>query len=173
MELIEFVGRVGWIGNRVGLTHECLTGIKDCTRRRNMLLRPRFGPRGEWKSMRLVRTILAFAIAVSLAMLPLGASAAGSAMLSSNDMQTAMHMADHADMSMDDCCPDGMKGTTSHEDGYKCGMGFCCIGGALALGDVRPVVFGLLAIAASKIAIPADQVVSYRSGSPPFRPPRS
>lgn len=122
--------------------------------------------------MRLVRTILAFAIAVSLAMLPLGASASVHAM-SSNDMQTAMHMADHADMSMDDCCPDDMKGKTSHKDGYKCGMGFCCIGGALALYDVRPVVFGLLAITASKIAIPADQVVSYRGSSPPFRPPRS
>ena len=121
--------------------------------------------------MRLFRTILAFAIAVSLAMLPLGASATGHAM-SSDDMQTAMQMADHADMSMDDCCPDDMKGTASHKDGYRCGMGFCCIGGALALGDVRPVVFGLLAMTASEIAIPADQVVSSRGGSPPFRPPR-
>ncbi|MBW7973308.1 hypothetical protein [Bradyrhizobium sp. BR 10289] len=122
--------------------------------------------------MRLVRTILAFAIAVSLAMLPLGASAGGRAM-SPDDMQTAMHMADHGDMSMDECCPDDMKGSTPDKDGYKCGMGLCCIGGALALGDVRPVVFGILAIAASKIAIPADQVVLYRGGSPPFRPPRS
>src|SRR6185312_1498230 len=105
--------------------------------------------------MRLVRPILALAIAVSLAMLPLGASAA----------------VGHA-MSMDDCCPDDMKGTTSHKDG-KCGMGFCCIGGALAVGDVRPVAFGLFAVNAGKIAIPADQVLSYRGGSPPFRPPRS
>jgi hypothetical protein len=75
-------------------------------------------------------------------------------------------------MSMDDCCPDDMKGKTSHTDDYKCGMGFCCVGGALALGDVRPLSFQFLAIAVSKIAIPADQVVSYRGGSPPFRPPR-
>jgi hypothetical protein len=118
--------------------------------------------------MRLVRTILAFAIAVSLAMLPIGASAAGLAM-SSDDTQLSMHMAGHADMSMDDCCPDDMKGTTSHTDGFKCGMGFCCVGGALALGDVRSIDFEFLAVAASKIAIPADQVVSFRGGSPPFR----
>lgn len=120
--------------------------------------------------MRLVRTILAFAIAVSLAMLPLGASAAGRAM-SSDDMRIAMQMADHADMSKD-CCPDEMDGKTSPKDGYKCGVGFCCIGGAIALGDVRPIAFGASVLTASKIAIPSDQVVDFRGGSPPFRPPR-
>lgn len=122
--------------------------------------------------MRFVRTILAFAIAISLAMLPLGASAAVGHAMPSDDMQAAMHMADHGDMSMDDCCPDDMKGPVSHKDG-KCGMGFCCIGGALALGDVRAVAPTLFAVTASKIAIPADQVVLHRGGSPPFRPPRS
>jgi hypothetical protein len=121
--------------------------------------------------MRFVRTILAFAIAVSLAMLPIGASAAGLAM-SSDDIQPSIHMAGGADMSMDDCCPDDMKGTTSHTDGYKCGMGFCCAGGTIALSDVRTLAFEFLAVTASKIAIPADQVVSFRGGSPPFRPPR-
>jgi hypothetical protein len=105
-----------------------------------------------------------------LAMLPAGVSAASLAM-SSDDMQTAMHMGGDADMSRDECCPD-MKGTGSPADGYKCGMGFCCVGGTIALGDVRPVAFAFLAVAASKIAIPADQVVSFRGGSPPFRPPR-
>ncbi|MDN5001196.1 hypothetical protein ACFQZO_09910 [Bradyrhizobium sp. GCM10027634] len=122
--------------------------------------------------MRFVRTFLAFAIAVSLAVLPLGASAAVRAM-SLDDMQAAMQMADHGDMSMDDCCPDDMKGTPLHKDGYKCGMGFCCVGGALVLGHVRPLVFRPFVMAASKIAIPADQVVLSRGGSPPFRPPRS
>ncbi|MBR0687940.1 hypothetical protein JQ612_05545 [Bradyrhizobium manausense] len=118
--------------------------------------------------MRFVRTILALAIAISLAMLPVGASAAQPAM--SSDMQTTMHMGGEPEMSMDDCCPD-MKGTASHA-AYKCGMGFCCVGGIIALGDVRPVAFEYLAVAASKIALPADQVVSFRSGNPPFRPPR-
>jgi len=125
--------------------------------------------------MRLVRTILAFAIAASLAMLPLGASATGH-VIPSDEMQQGMHMfgpmAGHTDMAMDECCPDGMKGTTSDKQDYKCGMGFCCIGGALALSDVPPLGFEFLTAAASQIAIPADQVVSHRGGSPPFRPPR-
>jgi hypothetical protein len=123
--------------------------------------------------MRLVRTILAFAIAASLAMLPLGASATVGHATPPDDMQTVMHMADHGDMAMDDCCPDDMKGTSSHKDGSKCGTGLCCIGGALALSDVHPVALRLLPNATSKLLIPADQVLSYRTGSPPFRPPRS
>src|ERR1700748_865526 len=119
--------------------------------------------------MRFVRTILAFAIAVSLTVLPLGASAAVHAM-SPDDTQHSMQMAGHGDdMSMDDCCPDDMKGKDSHKashtNGTKCGMGLCCIGGALALADVRPIAFELT-VAASKIAIPANQVLSYRGGSP-------
>lgn len=119
--------------------------------------------------MRFVRTILAFAIAISLAMLPVGASASSLAM-SPDDMQTAMQMDGGADMSMDDCCSD-MKGTGSPIGG-KCGMGLCCVGGTVALGDIRPLAFEFLAVAARKIAIPADQVVSFRGSSPPFRPPR-
>src|SRR5689334_4741666 len=99
--------------------------MKSCNRHRTMLGRPRLATR-KVKSitMRLVRTILAFAIALSLAMLPIGASAAGVAMssvaMSTDGMQMhmtggqthdhQMHMAGQADMSMDDCCPDDMKG---------------------------------------------------------------
>ncbi len=121
--------------------------------------------------MRFVRTILAFALAISVAMVPLGVSAAGHAM-SSDDMKVSMQMADQADMSMDDCCPDDMNGMNSHLCGDKCGMGFCCIGGALAIGDVRPVAFAFFSVATGEVAIPADQVVAFRRASPPFRPPR-
>ena len=117
--------------------------------------------------MRFVRTMLAFAIVVSLAMLPLGASAVGHA-IPSDDMQMAVHN----DMSMNDCCPDDMKAPVSHMDG-KCIMSFCCTSGALALGDVRSVQLRLFAVAANTVAIPADQVISHLGGSPPFRPPRS
>jgi len=119
--------------------------------------------------MRLVRTILAFAIAASLVMLPLGASATSFAMASIDD-QSDMQVGASTDMSMD-CCPDDMKGMPSHTDGYKCNMGVCCIG-AVALGDVRSIAFHFPPVTATKIAIPLDQVVSSRGGSPPFRPPR-
>lgn len=120
--------------------------------------------------MRIVRTVLAFAIAISLAVLPAGVSASGLA-VSSDDMHAAMIMSGDDAMSMDDCCPD-MKGTGSDTGAYKCGMGFCCVGGTVALADLRPLAFEFLAVAAGKTAIPADQVVSFLGGSPPFRPPR-
>ncbi len=129
---------------------------------------------GKLGTMRLVRTILALAIALSLALLPVGASATGLA-ISSNKSQSSMHTGMQmgaSDMSMDDCCPDGMKGMPSHTDSYKCSMGFCCVGGAIALGDVDAAGFGFLPVSGSEVAIPVDQVLSAISGSPPFRPPR-
>jgi hypothetical protein len=121
--------------------------------------------------MRLVRTILALAIAASLALMPVGASAAGFAM-SSGDAHSGMQMGASTDMSMDDCCPDDMKRMPSHTDGDECGMGFCCVGGTVALGDVGTVGFRFLRAAATEVAIPTDQIVIVRGGSPPFRPPR-
>ncbi len=120
--------------------------------------------------MRLVRTILAFAIAVSFAMLPLGASAAGFAM-SSGDIHSSMQMDAAEGMSMD-CCPDDMKGAPSHTHDYKCKMGLCCAGGVVTLGVARVMSSEILSTAGTEIAIPADQVLSFRGGSPPFRPPR-
>jgi hypothetical protein len=120
--------------------------------------------------MRLVRTILAFAIAASLVMLPLGASAAGFAMLSGHT-HSSMQMDPSSDMSMD-CCPDDVKGAPSHTNGHKCNMGICCVGGIVALEDVRAMSSEFLPVAGSKVAIPADQIVSSRHSSPPFRPPR-
>ena len=119
--------------------------------------------------MRLVRTLLTFAIAASLALLPVGAPAAAFVM-AQDDANAAMQM--DASASMHDCCPDDTKGAPSHTDGYKCPMGFCCAGGAMALDDVRPAAFEFLGVGARKLAIPADQVASFRGGSPPFRPPR-
>src|SRR3974390_2535095 len=109
--------------------------------------------------MRFVRTILVFAIAVSVALLPVGVSAAGFVMVSGNP-HSSMQLGPSNDMSMDDSCADNMKGVPSHTDGYKWGMGFCCVGGAVALGDVRTVRFEFLPAAATKVAIPAAQIVS-------------
>lgn len=120
--------------------------------------------------MRFVRTILAFAIAASLALLPVGGSAAGFGMMA-GDAQSRMQMDTSTDMSMDGC-PDDMKGAPSHADGYKCGVGLCCAGGFIALGDVRIVGFRFVPAAESKVTIPADQVVAPRGSNPPFRPPR-
>jgi len=120
--------------------------------------------------MGFVRTILAFAIAASLALLPLGASAAAFG-VTSGDAHQQMQMSAASDASMD-CCPDDMRGNPFHTNGYKCGMGFCCASGLVALGDIRSVAFCLVSAAETKIAIPADQIITVSSGTPPFRPPR-
>jgi hypothetical protein len=138
--------------------------------------------------MRLVRTILAFMIAMSLALLPVGAAAShvmdmtgmamnGMGMADAAAMQmdssSAMNSAEmnSAGMSMDDCCPDDIKGHLSHAAADKCNMGFCCAGAA-ALDDVRAVTLALRLAKAVKLGIPADQVVAFESDGPPFRPPR-
>ena len=74
---------------------------------------------------------------LALAMLPVGTSGGGPSRCRRTTIPTSMHMAGSADMSMDDCCPDDMKGAGSHTDGYKCGMGFCCAGGTSRSVDVR------------------------------------
>lgn len=120
--------------------------------------------------MRFVRTILAFAIAASLALAPLGASAMVMAMTAS-DSPVSVQMATSADMSMD-CCPDDIKDLPIHSDHHKCGTGSCCVVGFTALGDVRSVAFRFDPAGERKAAIPADQIITVQAANPPFRPPR-
>ena len=132
--------------------------------------------------MRLVRAILGLVIAFSLALLPVGASASHGVgptdVMGATDTAAAVMLMDSsmemgsAGMSMDDCCPDGMKGPVSHAATDKCNMGFCCAGGMSALDDVRVVMLALLSAKAIKLGIPADQVAAFESDGPPFRPPR-
>ncbi len=126
--------------------------------------------------MRLVRMVMALMIALSLAMLPTAGLAVSVPDLKSQPategMAKEMAMASELSGAMDECCPDHMKSAPSHTAGYKCNMGLCCAGGSLARGDVAPIGFVFLSASASKVAIPADQIVSVRGSSPPFRPPR-
>jgi hypothetical protein len=128
--------------------------------------------------MQFVRTMLAIAIAASLALLPAGA--AGSAMGPAGTQSTMQMMQMAApqgmsmsmdNMSMDECCPDDMKGAPTRSD-HGCGMGLCCVGGTIALADVSVAPFTLAASEASQVSIPADQIAGSRITSPPFRPPR-
>lgn len=121
--------------------------------------------------MRLVRTILALAISVALALLPVGAAAAFSAANHNADAVT-MQMSASSDMSMEDCCPGQMKTVPCHGDGYKCSMGLCCAGVCASLGELAAVHFAVMSETGNTLPIPADQVVSLRGSSPPFRPPR-
>jgi hypothetical protein len=122
--------------------------------------------------MSAVRTILVLAIAASLALLPVAAYAAAMSMVQDDTQSTSMQMNASTDMSMDDCCPDHMNGAPSNTDAYKCPMGLCCAGSFVALADLGTVGFDVVSPRGNRIALPADQVISFRGGSAPFRPPR-
>lgn len=124
--------------------------------------------------MRFVRTILAIAIAASLALLPVGAAATGFAGTAGHDAvaMQANSATDgvSTDMAMDDCCPDA-KANPCQTAGGKCPLGFCVSPG-VGLGEIAVLRFDIPALGSNVVLIPADQVVSLRSSSPPFRPPR-
>lgn len=137
--------------------------------------------------MRLARTILAVAISAALAWLPLGASAAGVAMVhAAGNMSVHAHMIAPADLSSAglssadrtadaamDCCPDDVKPAPAHHDGGKCPMGACCVAASLAaLAGADGARIDLLSGRAQRVALPTDQVLSRVGSSPPFRPPR-
>lgn len=122
--------------------------------------------------MRLFRTIMALAIAASLALLPMGAPAAAGIPMSSADVHFSIELGASTDMSLDDCCSDDVRGMLCPQGGNKCGTGISCVGGTVALGNVGTVGFRFLRAAATKVDIPADQIMPVRDGSPPYRPPR-
>ena len=125
--------------------------------------------------MRIVRMMMALVIGLSVALLPTAGSAVSIIGSASQEASEAMSkdttMASDMSGAMDECCPDLAKDNTCDQPGDHCPMAFC---GAqllnLALTDVFR--FNSPAAAGHLLPIPADQVVTLHSGSPPFRPPR-
>lgn len=124
--------------------------------------------------MRLLRTMMAVVIALSVAMLP-AAGAAVSIVKSSPQAATEM-MAEDMTMSSDmpsamDCCPDSAKDKRCDHPNGQCPMAFCAAQSInLALATAFRFDFPL--VAGNPLPIPVDQVVTLRGSSPPFRPPR-
>ncbi len=124
--------------------------------------------------MRLLRTMMALVIALSVAMLP-AAGAAVSIVKSSPQVATEM-MAEDMTMSSDmpsamDCCPDSAKDKRCDHPNGQCPMAFCAVQSInLALATAFRFDFPL--VAGNPLPIPVDQVVTLRGSSPPFRPPR-
>lgn len=120
--------------------------------------------------MRFARTITAFVIALSVAMLPVAGSA--SIVAKPTEMAASVEKAAGAEMSaaMDDCCPDHAK--ACDQQGDQCQSMAVCTLQLVSLANVA--VSGLKYPALPEISLPilSDQVVPLHSGSPPFRPPR-
>jgi hypothetical protein len=133
--------------------------------------------------MRLVRTIMAVMIALSVAMLPVAGSAASIAdatqdaadLMSSAAKAMSMQMA-MSDMSgtmhaMDECCPDHMKAKPCDQPTHQCPVG-CCTASPTSLASAAVTRLDVPVAAGQLLPIPVDQVVALHSGSPLFRPPR-
>ncbi len=120
--------------------------------------------------MRCARTILAFVIAWSVAILP----AAGPAIVGvkSSDMAVSADMAMSAEMpaTMDDCCPDQGKPCDQGSDG--CQAMACCAVQAASIASVAASQFEYPLVAGNLFPVLVDQAGPLHTGSPPFRPPR-
>src|SRR5215467_9571592 len=122
-------------------------------------------------NMVFARTILAFLIALSVALLP----AAGTAAFKSkpHDM-TAMSaqesMDDSMGESMDDCCPHAL--VPCDKDGGQCSSMAACTINCLSFsgGTSSPFIYPVT-LAALQPPFEGSVLLS-QTGSPPFRPPR-
>jgi hypothetical protein len=126
--------------------------------------------------MRFVRTILAMVIALSVAMLPAAGSAtsmiSSTAQAASEVAPTKIAMPSEMSAAMDECCPDqAKKALPCGQSSDQCPMAFCAAQ-PVSMASAAIFHFDFPILAGHPLPIPADQVVSLHSGSPPFRPPR-
>ncbi len=125
--------------------------------------------------MRLVRTMLALVIALSVAMLPTVGSATSIIKSASQAAAeaTARDMTTASDMSgaMDECCPDHAKAKPCEQPSGQCPPAFCATP-AVNLAFAAAFRFDSPMVAGNPLPIPVDQVVALHDSSPPFRPPR-
>jgi len=129
--------------------------------------------------MRIVRAMMALLIALSVALLPTVGSAASMVHAAAQGTSEGTSMAMSADMAMpsdmsnamDDCCPDNAKAKPGDHTRHQCPMA-CCVGPLTNLADAAAFRLNSPLAAGHRLPLPEDQVVSLRSGSPPFRPPR-
>jgi hypothetical protein len=123
-------------------------------------------------AMQLVRTMMALAIALSVAMLP----AAGSAMFIATPQAAAEAMADDMAMVSDmsgamECRPYHATPKPCDHPSGQCPMAFCAAQ-PVNLAFAAAYGFDLPMVAGTPLPIPTDQVVALHGSSLPFRPPR-
>lgn len=120
------------------------------------------------------RTMMALILSLTVAMLPVGgvskATAGPAGQVASGVMSKEMTMASGL-VGGTDCCADQTKATPCDQSRDQCSIAFCAFSPAGAIHTAvlhvdSPISPGQL------LPIPLDQVASWHSNSPPFRPPR-
>ena|SRR5215831_7552449 len=121
--------------------------------------------------MRIVRLIMAFLITLSVAMLPTVGSAMSVAATPSQGASAKLSVADDMSAAMDECCPEHAKDKPCDQPRDQCPLP-CCAAQPISIAVAAGFHFNVPIVPGYPLSLPADQVVSLHSGSPPFRPPR-
>ena len=111
--------------------------------------------------MRIVRTVLAFFIAASVALLPV----AGAAALNIEPTQASMSM------DMSDCCPP--EAMPCDKASGNCASMAACVSNSFGLTDVASSDFIFPAIRRPVVPFFATENFQSQTGELPFRPPRA
>jgi hypothetical protein len=130
--------------------------------------------------MRLLRTIVALLVAISLAALPLGASAVALPTIKfGSPSETHIHAGpthasmDHASkMAIDEPCHHANGSVPVSKHDTKCPLGSCCVGVTVAVAPAVSAQFKVLVFKEGRFPVRTDRFVPDHAGSPPFRPPR-
>lgn len=120
--------------------------------------------------MRIARIALAFVIALSVATLPMAASASISVKPTEIAVSTISTTGAEMSPAMDDCCPDHAKPCDQHSD--HCQSMSSCGLQSVNLADVAVSRLKYPTLPGNPVPMLTDQAVPSHGGSPPFRPPR-
>lgn len=120
--------------------------------------------------MRVVRTIFAMVIALSVAVLPVGGSVALGVGLMAQGASEEISMAPEMS-AMDESCPDHAKANRCDRPGVQC-RAACCVASPASIAQAAYSRVDPPTVAAELLPLPVDQVVCLQSSSPPYRPPR-
>jgi len=109
-----------------------------------------------------MRTMMAIAIALSVALLPVSGAAVASVKSIPADVSMSA--------GMDDCCPDHAKPCPQTKDDCQ-SMAFCSAS-SINLANLAAPEFRYPPVASNPLSILTERAIPPLGGSPPFRPPR-
>ena len=120
--------------------------------------------------MRLVRTMMAAAIALSVGLLPISGSAVALVKAPEQSMPADMSMPSGMSAAMDECCPDHAAPCPQSSDDCQ-SMASCSALSVNLAGPANPE-FRYPPLTGSPLSILAERAIPPIGGSLPFRPPR-
>jgi hypothetical protein len=120
--------------------------------------------------IQFMRTMMAIAIALSVALLPVSGAAVASVKSSEQSIPADVSMPAGMSAGMDDCCPDHAK--PCPQAGDDCQSMASCSTSSVNLANLADPEFRYPALTGNPLSVLEEHAVPPLGGSPPFRPPR-